>query len=96
MKRITAAEAPRHTSPAPNGPTVSVCSGRPGEPQDVGLVKLSVRPGFGMAAHKRNGSDSILVPLTGRVGNPGDEVAEVLGAVGPASSIANVLKFPEA
>lgn len=122
MKRITAAEASQHKSPAPNGPTVSVYFGRPEDPQDVGLVKLSVQPGFGMAEHKHNGSDIILVPLTGHVvirkgeesmelhpgdagfvgkdeavslSNPGDQAAEVLVAAGPASFIANVLKFPE-
>lgn len=123
MKRTTAAEAAQHGSPAPNGPTVSVYFGHLEESQGIGLVRLSVEPGCGMAEHRHNGSDIILAPLTGHVviregeapmelhpgdagfvgkdeavslSNPGDRVAEVLVAAGPASFIANILRFPEA
>ncbi|GAA5227894.1 cupin domain-containing protein [Paeniglutamicibacter antarcticus] len=53
--------------PMPNAPTVTVLIGGVEGGPDVGLVRVQVPPGAGMAAHRHQGSDVILTPTSGMV-----------------------------
>ncbi|MDN5761600.1 MAG: cupin domain-containing protein [Microlunatus sp.] len=122
MELRTKDEALLRQPPRPNGPTVAVFFGGDEAGPDVGVVRVDVPPGGGMPAHKHNGSDVILCPISGRVQitkdeesievrvgdaalvrkdeavaltNPGDEVAQVIVAAGPAAFIAGIRSWPE-
>lgn len=53
--------------PVPNSPTVTVIFGGEQGGPDLGLVRVLVPAGAGMPAHRHNGSDVILTPVTGFV-----------------------------
>lgn len=53
--------------PIPNAPTVTVLIGGVEGGPDVGLVRVHVPPGAGMPAHRHQGSDVILTPISGMV-----------------------------
>ena len=78
MQLVTQQEASLRQPPAPNAPTVQVIlGGVPGGP-DVGLVRVHVPAGAGMAAHRHNGSDVILTPIAGVVRiSKGEQSVEV-------------------
>lgn len=54
-------------SPRPGGPVVTVLFGGDPEGPDVGVVRVEVPPGGGMAEHTHGGSDVVLVPVVGMV-----------------------------
>ena len=70
-------EGPRR-QPGPNAPTVEVLfGGEPGGP-DLGVVRVEVPVGVGMAEHTHGGSDIVLLPVAGAVDiAKGDEVVHV-------------------
>ena len=67
MELITHDDGLLRQPPAPNAPTVTVLVGGVEGGPDVGLVKVTVPPGSGMAAHSHGGSDVILTPIVGMV-----------------------------
>ncbi len=79
MKLVKQGEALLRRPPVPNAPTVSVFFGGADEAgRDVGLVRVRVPAGSGMAAHRHNGSDVILTPAVGMVRiSKGEESVEV-------------------
>lgn len=78
MKLIKRSEAPVHSPASPNAPTVTVYVGGPDDPQDVGMVRVSIPAGAGMPPHKHNGSDVIISPVVGHVViTKGEESIEV-------------------
>ena len=67
MRLIKAGDGLFRQPPAPNSPTVTVVAGGEPDGPDVGLVRVDVPAGGGMAPHKHNGSDVILAPVAGVV-----------------------------
>lgn len=87
MQLRTAAEALVRRAPAPNSPTVSVYFGGDQDSADIGLVRVSVSAGSGMAPHRHYGSDVILVPTAGQVVITREGGQEIEVAVGDAALI---------
>lgn len=76
---VTNANAPTHSANSPHSPLVTVLFG--GEDSvDVGMVRIEVPAGAKMPAHRHNGSDVILTPLSGAVLITKDETTVDLGA----------------
>ena len=67
MELVKHNEGALRQPPVPNAPTVTVLLGGVEDGPDVGLVKVAVPPGYGMAAHTHGGSDVILTPIAGMV-----------------------------
>lgn len=67
MKLVKKADAAVRSPGTSNTPTVSVYVGGPDDPQDVGVVRVSIPAGAGMPPHKHNGSDVIVSPIVGYV-----------------------------
>lgn len=67
MELVRAGEAPRHSPPAPNTPTVEVLFGGDENSPDVGVVRVHVPVGAAMPEHDHGGSDVVLTPVVGVV-----------------------------
>lgn len=78
MELIKQQEGLLRQPPVPNAPTVEVVLGGVQGGPDVGLVRVHVPAGAGMAAHRHNGSDVILTPIAGMVRiSKGEDSVEV-------------------
>ncbi len=78
MELIKQQERLLRQPPVPNAPTVEVVLGGVQGGPDIGLVRVHVPAGAGMAAHRHNGSDVILTPIAGMVRiSKGEDSVEV-------------------
>lgn len=105
MKLVKHEEGLLRRPPVLNAPTVTVVLGGVEGGPDVGLVRVSVPAGGGMAAHRHSGSDVILTPTVGMVritkgeesveAHVGDSVLvdkdEEVALTNPGSSAAEVI-----
>ena len=79
MKLMTSQDASVHSTHESGAPSVAVFFGGKPDSTDVGLVRVTLPAGSGMASHRHTGSDVILTPVVGAVRvTKNDEVVDLV------------------